>query len=72
MKLCFTFKDRELYTPLHAAVASGKVNCIRMIIAAGADIEAKNVDGNTPLHIACFNGHANAVTELLNNNANIG
>lgn len=53
-------------------MASGKVNCVRIIIAAGADVEAKNVYGNTPLHIACFNGHANAVTELINHNANIG
>lgn len=42
------------------------------LIKSGADIEAKNVYGNTPLHIACLNGHADAVTELIANAANVG
>lgn len=65
-------QDRDLYTPLHAAVAAGRVDCVRMLIEAGADIEAKNVYGNTPLHIACLNGHVEAVAELIRHSANIG
>lgn len=68
----FHVKDRDLYTPLHAAAASGNVECMHTLIKAGADIEAKNVYGNTPLHIACLNGYSQAVTELIANNINLG
>lgn len=61
-----------MYTPLHAAAASGNVECMHILIKSGADIEAKNVYGNTPLHIACLNGHADAVTVLIVNAANVG
>lgn len=59
-----------MYTPLHAAVAAGKTECMRVLIEAGADCEAKNVYGNTPLHIACLNGHAEAVKGLLEHDIN--
>lgn len=65
-------KDRDLYTPLHAAAASGNVECMHTLINAGADIEAKNVYGNTALHIACLNGFSHAVTELIANGVNLG
>lgn len=65
-------KDRDLYTPLHAAAASGSIECMQILISAGADIEAQNGYGNTPLHIACLNGHADAVKELITNGVNIG
>lgn len=65
-------KDRDLYTPLHAAAASGNVECMHALIKGGADIESKNVYGNTPLHIACLNGHVDAVSELIVNGVNIG
>lgn len=61
-----------MYTPLRAAAASGNVECMHILIKSGADIEAKNVYGNTPLHIACLNGHADAVTVLIVNAANVG
>lgn len=69
---CSYVKDRDFYTPLHAATASGNVECMHILINAGADIEARNEYGNTPLHIACLNGHADAVKELIANAVNIG
>lgn len=65
-------KDRDLYTPLHAAAASGNVECAHILINSGTDIEAKNVYGNTPLHIACLNGSAHVIKELIANNVNLG
>lgn len=65
-------KERNLYTPLHAAAASGNIECMRTLIKAGADIEAKNAYGNTPLHIACLNGYSQAVTEFITNNVILG
>lgn len=65
-------KDRDLYTPLHAAAASGNVECVHILINAGADIEAKNVYGNTPLHIACLNGCPLVIKALMANHVNLG
>lgn len=70
--LYFYIKDRDLYTPLHAAAAAGCLSCVHILIKSGADIEAKNVYGNTPLHIACLNGCSNVVTELMANGVNLG
>lgn len=76
--LCHTYvvylyvKDRDLYTPLHAAAASGNVECVHILINAGADIEAKNVYGNTPLHIACLNGCPLVIKALMANHVNLG
>jgi len=70
--LFFYVKDRDLYTPLHAAAASGNVECVRILIEAGGDIEAKNVYGNTPLHIACLNGYPPVIEELIANHVNLG
>lgn len=64
-------KDRDLYTPLHAAAASGNIECVHTLINAGADIEAKNVYGNTPLHIACLNG-CPLVIKALMSHVNLG
>lgn len=61
-----------MYTPLHAAAASGNVECVHILIEAGGDIEAKNVYGNTPLHIACLNGCPLVIKELIANNVNLG
>jgi serine/threonine-protein phosphatase 6 regulatory ankyrin repeat subunit A len=30
----------------------------------GAEVDARNSYGNTPLHIACLNGHASLCSEL--------
>lgn len=68
----FYIQDRDLYTPLHAAAASDNVECVHILIEAGADIEAKNVYGNTPLHIACLNGCPPVIKELIANRINLG
>jgi ankyrin repeat protein len=54
----------QLYTPLHAAAASGSVNVARILLVSGAEVDARNSYGNTPLHIACLNGHSNVCSEL--------
>lgn len=38
---------------------------------AGAEVDAQNSYGNTPLHIACLNGHLNICQELVDAHANL-
>ena len=40
-------------TALHTACILGVVNTVQFLIGAGADIEAKNSLGRSPLHLAC-------------------
>lgn len=44
--------DDDKDTLLHHAAGFGAADCIRLLLAAGADIAARNKSGETPLHIA--------------------
>jgi ankyrin repeat protein len=41
-------------TPLHMAAAGSKERIITELVRAGADLDAVDGDGSTPLHAACF------------------
>jgi ankyrin repeat protein len=61
---------------LMAAVQAGDLDAVRRAIAAGADVNEKSPvlvngnDGQTPLLVACFLGHAEIVRALLEAGAN--
>ena len=57
-------------TPLHAAVAGGRVESALALIEAGADVNAPDGGGHTPLHIAAEGGYIPIVEALLHRNAN--
>ncbi|MGY1693356.1 ankyrin repeat domain-containing protein [Geodermatophilus sp. SYSU D00814] len=40
------------WTPLHLAVAAGREDVVRELVAAGADLGARTESGRTPLHVA--------------------
>ena len=42
-------KDSMLYTPLHLAVALNRTELVKRLIAAGADLTAENIEGDTPI-----------------------
>lgn len=45
-------RDFRKRTPLHRAVGTGRLPLVKILIARGADINAKDATGNTPLHKA--------------------
>jgi hypothetical protein len=47
--------------PLHDAAKAGDVAEVRRLLQAGANVEAGNKDGETPLHRAARGGHAEIV-----------
>lgn len=59
-------------TPLHAAIAFDRVEAARRLIAAGADVNARQEPGGfTPLHIAAFGPRDAIVALLLEHDAHV-
>lgn len=55
----------ELNTALHSAAANGNVETIRRLIKDGADVNALDDSGTTPLIYALVFGYKEAIIELL-------
>jgi len=53
------------YSGLHAAAWAGDVGEIRRLVADGVDLEATDGNGRTPLHVAAFASHDEAVAVLI-------
>lgn len=56
-------------TPLHAAVAGGRVEAALALIDAGADVNAPDGGHHTPFHIAAEGGYVPIVEALLRHDA---
>lgn len=52
-------------TALHRAVYFGQKGTVELLISKNADPNAKDLDGNTPLHIACKEGQKDVARYLL-------
>jgi hypothetical protein len=52
------------YTGLHAAAAQGDVALIKQLLAAGANVNATDPHGRTPMHVAAYRSHDAAVLAL--------
>ncbi|XP_053561861.1 protein phosphatase 1 regulatory subunit 27 [Bombina bombina] len=50
---------------LHEAVLSGNLDTVKLLVKYGADIEQKDENGWTPLHMACSDGHVHIARYLL-------
>jgi ankyrin repeat protein len=70
-----TVADKRGFTALHWAVAQApsqfrsELDCVRELINAGADVNARNEDGITPLMNAVWYGCRDSVKELLKRGA---
>ena len=47
-------------TLLHVAAMEEKLGCVRVLLRRGADVTMRDVSGQTPLHMAMYNGSAAA------------
>ncbi len=54
---------------LHRAAGSGRLSEVRALLARGADVNARDYRGWTPLHLAARQGHAGMVELLLKHGA---
>ena len=57
-------------TPMLAAAKNGHADVVRLLEAAGANIETMGADGCDPLHLAASRGHVDVVRHLLDKGAN--
>jgi len=51
--------------PLHLACLYGHLECVQILLTAGASMEVRDEDGGIPLHDACAGGYKEIVSLLL-------
>jgi ankyrin repeat protein len=59
------------WTPLHHATFGGHKEVAGLLIAEGADVNAKDEGGQTPLHLAAFWGHKQIAAQLIAKGADV-
>ena len=63
--------DKEGFRPLHLAASLNLTGFLNVLVADGADIEARNNWGGTPLHAAVHSNSLDSVRELLSLSAKL-
>jgi ankyrin repeat protein len=71
LALTLNLSAQSQTTPLHQAVLTGDRVAARQLIRSGADVNAANRYGVTPLLVAAQRGHAECIDLLLKNGASV-
>ena len=58
-------RTNNFRTPLHIACLRGNLSVIQGLVQHGTDINAKDIDGNTPCHFCSEYGHRYCLKFLL-------
>ncbi|XP_047325498.1 protein VAPYRIN-like [Impatiens glandulifera] len=58
-------RDKDGRTALHLAASKGNESCVRLLVSAGADVNARSKDGRTALYRAAANGNRRMVEMLI-------
>ena len=53
--------DHAKVSPLHYAAQGGSLEIFKVLVAAGADINAKTEEGDTPLDVAILHKHDDVI-----------
>ena len=69
--ICTSCGSSSKSTDLHEAAEKGDIKAVKALLAAGAEINAKNSDGETPLHCAAWSGQAELAKILLQAGAGV-
>lgn len=58
-------------TALLFAARQGSIDCVRALIAAGAQVDQTSADGSSPLLVAVQNGYYEIALYLMDHGANV-
>ena len=58
-------RNNKQWTALHYASFSGKDDVVKVLVARGADLDAKSPNGSTPLMMAVYEGRESTVKQLI-------
>jgi ankyrin repeat protein len=58
-------------TPLHFAAREGQIESAKLLLAAGAQLDAIAADGKTSLNLAIYNGHYELAEHFVETGANV-
>ena len=61
------YRDQYGHTAIYSASATNSIECLKVLIERGANVNCRDNDGQTPLHGAAQNGHLESVSILLDN-----
>ena len=59
------------FTPLHLAAYGDNMELAKLLIDSGADLEAKNENGETPLHLAAWGDNIEIAKFLIDSGADV-